>query len=91
MLLNSFSDYQLSTINSQLSTLNSQLSTSSPLRQQLRETLDNPGLPHARLAHQNQIVLPALQQDLQVHDFLFDDFPKACFFGANPTEAVLLL
>ena len=35
-----------------------------PRRQQLRETLDNPGLPHARLAHQNQIVLPALQQDL---------------------------
>lgn len=26
--------------------------------------LDNPGLPHARLAHQNQIVLPALQQDM---------------------------
>ena len=35
------------------------------LCQQLRETLDNPGLPHARLAHQNQIVLPALQQDLR--------------------------
>ena len=34
-----------------------------PLRQQLRETLDNSGLPHARLAHQNQIILPALQQD----------------------------
>jgi hypothetical protein len=35
-----------------------------PLRQQLRETLDNPGLSNSRLAHQNQIVLPALQQDL---------------------------
>jgi hypothetical protein len=37
---------------------------------------ENPGLPHARLAHQNQIVLPALQQDLLVHDFLSDDFPR---------------